>query len=125
MRVYQIQLSSPELTCDINQRFDGRAMRVKTKLRNIELEILDTCFSRLAQSVGTLVEYHACISVVQQFQTLPETVSVINFKKHEIEGLLKGFSLTADARPVEWARAIAFISQVNAPKEIELPDVAN
>jgi hypothetical protein len=122
-RVYQIELSSPEATVEIHQRYaDGRMVRVPTKTRNLELEIIDTCFMELAVHAKNIPDYLSCIRIAKQMQSLPENVQFVNFNKIDIENLMNGFTLTATKRPVNWARCLKFFEQVNSPKEIEIAE---
>jgi hypothetical protein len=121
LRLYKINLSDPEVTAEIHQRLpDGRMVRVPTRMRNIELEVLDKCFEVLSVNCRTLSDYVQCVRIMIQMQTLPDRVRSIQLKKSDMENLINGFVLTAGKRPESWSRAVKFFEQLLAPEEINI-----
>lgn len=119
-KLYKINLSGPETTAEIHQRLpDGRMVRVPVRLRNIELEIMDKCFEQLSINCRTVSDYLQCLRIMEQIQTMPDSVASVQFKKSDMENLMNGFVLTAGKRPENWARARNFFEQVLAPEEID------
>jgi len=124
MRMYQINLSSPDTIITVNQRLkDGRAVRVPVKARAVELEIIDACYMALSKQTLHLGEYLQCLRHMNAIQQVTDQVLFINFPKSDLENLIQGFELTKGDRPDSWTRCIDFFQQINAPKEIELDPV--
>jgi len=120
---YKINLSKTNDTAEIHQRLaDGRMVRVPAKLRNIELEIMDKCFEQLSLNCRTISDYLQCLRVMEQIQTMPDSVESIQLKKSDMENLMNGFVLTAGKRPENWARARGLFEQILAPEEIDVPN---
>jgi hypothetical protein len=120
MKLFQILLSSPETTVEIHQRLaDGRAVRVPTKLRNIELEILDGCYMALSGNCQNVNEYLQCLRIMDQFQHLPDNVKSVKLTQPDLENLFNGFRLTTGKRPESWTRAKALFESLNAPVEVQ------
>ena len=123
LRLYKIVLSGPETTAEIHQRMpDGRMVRVPVRMRNIELEVLDKCFEALSINCRTVSDYMQCIRVMNQMQTLPDSIGSIQLKKSDMENLVNGFCLTAGKRPESWARALKLFEQILAPEEINIEE---
>ena len=102
---------------------DGRGPRVPVKLRNIELEILDTCYGMLAGSCVTVSDYLQCLRIQEQLQKLPDNVCEIKMRKQDLENIMLGFKLTAGHRPESWTRARSLFESINAPLEVEEEEV--
>jgi hypothetical protein len=97
-------------------------VRVPVRLRNIELEVMDKCYEQLSINCRTASDYLQCIRIMDQIQTIPDTVESMFLKKADLENLLNGFVLTAGKRPESWARARSLFEQFLAPEEINVPD---
>jgi cell fate (sporulation/competence/biofilm development) regulator YmcA (YheA/YmcA/DUF963 family) len=121
--MYRIALSKPEQVATINQRLaDGRAIRVNTRLRNIELEIIYTCLNEFAKHVQKCASYLQVIKHMNAVQKIADTIQFINFSKSDFENLIAGFEMTKGNRPDSWTTAINFFEQMEGPEEIEIED---
>lgn len=119
---FKIKLSSPDKIVMINQRLvDGRFVKVATKVRNLEFEILNASFIALARQTIHLVDYLQCLNYMKTLQSVTEIASDITLNKSDIENLIQGFELTKGNRPDNWTTCLDFFMQLAGPEQIMDP----
>jgi hypothetical protein len=94
---------------------------VPVQLRNIELEILDTCLMTYARNCKQITDYVQAVKIIDQLQGIAGNVTGINLDKQTCEYLILGFQQSVP-RPENWVRARSLIEQICVPACIQVPD---
>jgi hypothetical protein len=120
MILYRVTLSSPEAITEIEQRLaDGRKVRVPLRTRNLELEIVLECYELLSSHINNISEYMQILRMIQIVKSINDNVKFIDFPKFGIESLIRGFSLMAGKRPINWINAVDFWKQIEKPEQVQ------